>query len=154
MTADVSARYLVEHRLLPSALYSAGEGLLVEITEGAEGLLMDAYGYAEENVEDYTCPYTAEDFDTEVNVIDLNGDMGYVVRVDMPKPEVSPLCRAVYFCFDQRTDQCAYFTSELTPDGRYALCSWDAEGNHTNYGATDATLDDETEGVAMIFRGD
>ena len=154
MTAAESARYLVEHRLLPSALYSAGDGLLVEITDGAEGLLMDAYAYAEENVEGYECPYTAEDFDTEVNVIDMDGDMGYIVRVDMPKPEASPLCRAVYFCFDQRTETCAYFTSELTPDGRYALCSWDEKGTHLNYGATDATVDDETEGVAMIFRGD
>lgn len=42
----------------------------------------------------------------------------------------------------------AYFTSELSPAGKYLLCAWTADEAHLNYGET---ADDEFAAVAKLF---
>ena len=75
--------------------------------------------------------------------------MKQMVRVTMPKPEESPLCTRLYFCYNPLFGKIRYFTIEkgMVCD---MLCEWSDDGAHMNYGPISGTEEDERKKVWEI----
>lgn len=147
MAMEYEVRYFMEHKALPQALRTHRESLLLELLGGAKAIGA-LYAKAEDSNPDYTCPYDISQFTVTFHEYIDGKNAVFIVRVGMPEPECSPLCRAVYVCFSGGGHEDLYFTSELTPEGQYFLCCWPADGVHLNFG--DAPKDEFAK-VAELF---
>ena len=148
MSLAYEVRYFLEHKALPRALYHSREHLMASLLGRRNRAMMDFYAKAERSNPDYTCPYTSEQFSLIYREYIEHSHTVFIIRLGMPKPERSPLCRGVYLCFADDRCEDAYFTSELSPAGKYLLCAWTADEAHLNYGET---TDDEFATVAKLF---
>lgn len=148
MSLEYEIRYFLEHKALPQALHTNRAQLLASLLRGRGQAMMDFYGKAEDANPEYLCPYSAEQFSVVFReYIEKHGSV-IIMRVGMPEPEQSPLCRAVYVCFGGDGCEDAYFTSELAPTGQYFLCAWPSDGVHVNYGEVPV---DDFDRVADLF---
>lgn len=134
MVLEYKMRYFLEHKALPQALRVSRAQLLASLLRGSGQTMRDFYAKAEKANPSYRCPYTPEQFSTSYREY-INQDRSvFIMRIGMPEPEQSPLCRAVYICFGGEGCEDAYFTSELTPDDQYFLCAWADNDVHLNFG--------------------
>ena len=134
MALEYEMRYFLEHKALPQALRTSRAQLMASLLQGKGQTMMGFYAKAEKANPTYHCPYAPEQFSTKYREY-INQNLSvFIMRIGMPEPEQSPLCRAVYICFAGDGCEDAYFTSELTPAGRYFLCAWDDNDVHLNYG--------------------
>lgn len=131
---ELQARYYLEHKAIPNAFFQSGAQLMLSLMNGSGQTIRGFYAKAEAANPDYHCPYSAEQFSVSHRLCaGRNGSM-MMFRIGLPEPEQSPLCRAIYLCYSKHgmVNQC--YTSELSPEGTYFVCSWTAFGAHVNYG--------------------
>lgn len=57
------------------------------------------YRKAEQANPSYQCPYSDKDFSVDYQEFTNKKDSVLIIRIRMPEPEISPLCRAVYLCY-------------------------------------------------------
>lgn len=148
MALEYETRYFLEHKALPQALHTSRAQLLSSLLRGRGQAMIDFYKKAERANPTYHCPYSPEQFSMSYREYIKRVQSVLIIRIGMPEPEQSPLCRAVYICFGGDRCEDAYFTSELAPTGQYFLCAWPTDGVHVNYG--EATVDD-FDRVADLF---
>ncbi len=144
---EYEVRYFMEHKALPQALYTNRASLLLNLLRG-DKVMSDFYAKAESANPDYNCSYDASQFSVSHREYINEDNAVFIVRIGMPEPESSPLCRAVYICFSGDNYKDMYFTSELAPDGQFFLCGWSANDVHLNFGSTS---EDEFARVAELF---
>lgn len=131
---ELYARYFLEHKAIPNAFYQNGAQLMLELMNGSGKTIRGFYSKAEAANPGYRCPYTAGQFSVSNHLCKgRNGSM-LMFRIGMPEPEQSPLCRAIYLCYGKHGMVNRCYTSELSPDGAYFVCSWSESGAHANYG--------------------
>lgn len=148
MSIDYDVRYFLEHKALPHALYGSGVQLMASLMQEKGAAIRGFYGKAEVENPMYRCPYAEKDFFVDYLEFPQKKDSVLVIRIRMPAPEASPLCRAVYLCYGKITPKTMYFTSELSPSGVYCLCGWSSDEVHLNFG--DAP-DKEFDRIAELF---
>ena len=148
MKLDFQVRYFLEHKALPQALWNNREQLLLSLLRENQKAMMEFYKRAETANPLYQCHYTPEQFSMSYREYIKQKRSVFIMRIGMPAPEQSPLCRAVYFCFAGDDCEDAYFTSELTPAGQFYLCAWADNDVHMNYG--DETAED-FDRIAELF---
>lgn len=134
MSLEYEMRYFLEHKALPKALHESRAQLMASLLRGKGQAMMEFYKKAEEANPMYHCPYTLAQFSMSYREYINQKCSVFIMRLGMPTPEQSPLCRAVYLCFAGDGCEDAYFTSELTPDGQYFICAWTDDDVHLNYG--------------------
>ena len=147
MSIETKVRYCLEHKTLPEALWQNRAQLLLSFLQGKEQVMVELYKQAEKANPEYACPYSAEQFTVCFReYVEDNGSV-LILKVEMPAPESSPLCRAIYICFagDQHED--FYFTSELASTGQYYLCAHTANKMHLKFDEAD----NEFDKVAELF---
>ena len=132
-------RYVVEQRLLPAELYSSGAMLLTRVL-GDVNPVMQHY-YAETGAE-----RPKGSFSETHRVYYHDGISVLIIRIEMPVPEVTLHSRAVYLCYNDKSGENLYFTSELTEGGKYVLCCRPGSGTIKRILCGDAP-----EGVAEEF---
>lgn len=151
MALEFETRYFLEHKALPSNLYSNGTLLLDDFSNKGGRAMCDYYGRAEMVNETYCCPYDEDDFEAHVRTYIRNGCSCTIVRVEMPEPEQPLLCRAVYLCGTSIGTQRLYATSEFAETGEFYLCCWTPDGSHINFGEAPDDPNDEFDMVADLY---
>lgn len=125
-------RYHFEHSALPRYFFDDPANMLDVLNRVGAYTLFASLG--DENGVEYD--YTAEDFPQRLYTA---ADGTQLMQLDLPRPEVSPQCYRIYMLYNPDTGFAAFYTIEYENLlGETALlCSWDAEGNHADYGAVD-----------------
>ena len=141
-------RYNLEHDMMPKTYYKSSSSLLNSILDKGEKFFSDLYLVYSPSVE---IVYTESDFKVSQKRVMNDDKMLYFVIIDMPKPDYPLLCRRVYFCCDVESDIVRYYTSELSEDGCYFICSWNKHFNHSNYGAAPKDKEKEFRKVGNLF---
>ena len=145
--------YLLQHKMLPELLYLKKEEFLFSLLRNAGGMLVFFWNsLVAEHPAPAKCPFSAEEIKACKKDLIADGRRAVIVAVVFPEPDVPPMCRCVYFCCDE-TGRAAYFTSEKSFDSSYALCGWDENEAHINYGKYIDTFEEELAEVESIFCG-
>ncbi|MBR3966425.1 MAG: hypothetical protein IKJ91_05045 [Clostridia bacterium] len=134
MSLEYEMRYFLEHKALPKALHESRAQLMASLLRGKGQAMIEFYKKAERANPKYHCPYTLEQFSMSYREYINQNRSVFIMRIGMPEPEQSPLCRAVYICFAGDGCEDAYFTSELAPNNKFFLCAWADNNVHLNYG--------------------
>lgn len=150
MDLDFHVRYFMEHKALPSNLYTEGMRLLSRFMISGGKAMLDYYAKAEESTP-FECNYNTEDFGINFRTYIRDNDSCMVLRIEMPEPERPLLCRAVYLCYGTRGGYELYVTSELAEDGTYYICAWDEQAQHFNFGDAPSDPSDEMDMAAELF---
>lgn len=150
MDLDFHIRYFIEHKALPSNLYSEGARLLSRFMISGKNAVLDYYKKADATTS-YDCLFTLDDFDVNFRTYIRDDDSCMVLRIEMPEPEQPLLCRSVYLCYGTRGGYELYVTSELAEDGSYYICAWTERGQHFNFGDAPADPSDEMDMAAELF---
>ena len=132
-------RYYFEHRLLPSMYYDDPEKLLDTLRDPGA---FDIWLWLTEQV-GMDVTYQEENF----RFRELNREDGiYMLIQELPKPEDTPLCSRLYFCYQAETKTAWYYTIEYDNffGESYFLCAWTQDGNHLDFG-TCPTVDSTAE---------
>ena len=145
---EFDVRYFLEHKAMPRALYATGAQLMASLMQSKGAAVRGFYRKAERANPSYQCPYSDKDFSVDYQEFTNKKDSALIIRIRMPKPEISPLCRAVYLCYGKKKPENMYFTSELSPSGDYCLCGWTRDDVHLNFGDSSAK---EFDRVAELF---
>lgn len=103
MALEYKTRYFLEHKALPQALRTSRAQLLATLLRGKGEAMMGFYTKAEKANPTYHCPYTAEQFSTSYREYINQNRSVFIMRIGMPEPEQSPLCRAVYIRYDSNS---------------------------------------------------
>ena len=148
MPIEFDVRYFLEHEAMPRALYATGAQLMASLLQSKGAAVRGFYRKAERANPSYQCPYSDKDFSVDYQEFTNKKDSALIIRIRMPKPKISPLCRAVYLCYGKKTPKNMYFTSELSPSGDYCLCGWTRDDVHLNFGDSSAK---EFDRVAELF---
>ena len=147
---EKSIRHIVEHMLLPAALYNTGSALLSEIIRSPGTVLERMYAEAANacgeqlSFDSNSVSVTNQEFHKEQDSI-------LVIRIEMPAPSSVLDCRAIYLCHSQRGGHNILFSSELGSDGRYYLCGHDWKNRIINFGPAPEALQGETDNVVIFF---
>lgn len=116
-------RYELEHRILPMRFYQDCEAMVQEIeTEGTS--YFEAL-YAEAGVPSKDA--------CDVGLLDYEGGVN-IIRVFVPKEDEIALCVCLYLIYSKDREAMRYLTVENSPEGGYALLSWDENLNYKHYG--------------------
>lgn len=128
-----SDRYQFEHSVLPDfILGSDGADIIRIILHNKGAFFVNGYKFIHKDEENYTCPYETSDFKFIPVKLD---DEKYCLRINLPEPEVSPLCRSIFITHNKNFGNRRYFTLETgTKPGEEFLCEWDKDKKHINYG--------------------
>ena len=141
MPIEFDVRYFLEHKAMPRALYATGAQLMASLMQSKGAAVRGFYRKAERaRSEEHTSELQSQHHISYASVL--------IIRIRMPEPEASPLCRAVYLCYGKKTPKNMYFTSELSPSGDYCICGWTRDEVHLNFGDSSAK---EFDRVAELF---
>ena len=151
MALKFEARYFLEHKALPKALYNEGASMLRSFLVERENFMMKQYDRLASFSAEYDCPYCNKDFEVNFRTYVRDQETCMVLRVEMPEPEQPLLCRAVYLCYGTKGGYKLYVTSELAEDGNYYICAWNEAAHHFNFGAAPADPSDEMDMAAELF---
>lgn len=151
MNLDYYARYYVEHKALPRALYTEGVRLLRSFMLEGQDAILGYYNKVSNINQMYKCPYNRADFDVNFRTYVRGEESCVVLRVEMPQPEEPLLCRAIYLCYGTRGGYELYVTSELTEMGSYCICCWTDTVCHMNFGDAPVDPNDEMDMAAELF---
>ena len=141
-------RYNLEHDMIPKSYYNAKINLLNSTLDKGGKFFSDIYLIYSPISE---IVYTEEDFKISQKRVMNDDKMLYFVIVDMPEPKIPTFCRRVYFCCEVETGLVRYYTSELTIDGSFFICSWNKHMNHSNYGLAPVDKEQEFRKVGNMF---
>jgi len=151
MKKEFEMRYYLEHKLLPATLYNEGKRLMATVMSKGPKCIYSLYEkFICVNL-GYSNPYSVKDFSIHSRTYVRGPEKFMVIRIGMPEPEVSPLCRAIYLCYGTRGGFELYVTSEMSPDGGYCICAWDDGRNHMNFGEAPEDANDEMDMAADLF---
>lgn len=148
MTEFEQFRYNLEHNILPNSYYNSKSDMLNSILDKEGKFFSDVYLVYSPTTE---IVYKEEDFKITQKRVMNDDNMLYFVIVDMPKPAVPMLCRRVYFCYEVKSGIAKYYTSELTQDGKFMMCSWNKHRQHANYGEAPTDKELEFRKIGNIF---
>ncbi len=84
-------------------------------------------------------PYRIDQFSVSVMVM---SDGTRALKIELPNPEDSPLCRRVYAFLSKGTEDVGFFcieNNEYDPKEGPFLCRWMPNGIHLNYGTGNRT---------------
>lgn len=151
MALEFEARYFLEHKALPNALYNEGARLIRSFLIDRGAYMLKQYNRLTEITPEYECPYTDEDFKVNFRSYIRDQEMCMVLRLEMPEPEQPLLCRAVYLCYGTKGGYELYVTSEFAEDGNYYICAWNDVGCHFNFGEAPSDPSDEMDMAADLF---
>ena len=63
----------------------------------------------------------------------VKGTDATILKVELPEPEESPLCRTIYMVYSNDLKERAFFTIERYDDGSYGLCGWLSPKCHVSF---------------------
>lgn len=149
----IETRYYVEHRMIPYSLFGAARRFIPLLMEQQGQLLIEMYHGMNQDDQNYQCPYQPDEFSVQAyNMFAYDDAMNYCIyKIDMPKPDVSPLCFRVYIGLSIEQRKVAYYTVERDPDGLSIICGWDNNGGHLNYGLSPKTEEEELIQINSYF---
>lgn len=149
---NYKVRYIVEHRAIPEIFYREKAGLLNAILDKQGQFFSQLFDLVSQTAEDEEAmSYSEEDFNIEPRGFRCEDMNVYVIIVDMPKPQCSPLCRTLYFCYEETTETVKYYTSEKSIETPYMLCGWNDDQTHVNYGRAELDREKEFMQTARLF---
>ena len=125
-------RYYFEHKMLPRYFYEKPEALLEVIRNVGVYPLWETV--AKENGTDPH--YPEEDYITHFYRAE---DGSQIIQIEMPDPDMEPLCYRIYFIYNPDKEITAYYTAECSsfvPEICF-ICTWDKEDNHELCGSRD-----------------
>lgn len=134
---DIAVRYAVEADILPHLILGRdGLSVVAAMLEKKSDFFVELFS------SQYVRIYSASDFSVKNFEIDANHS---ILEVEMPEPEVSPLCEKLIIAVDSSMKVIRYLTVEKGfAEGPFAsgpfLCEWklsneSSEGRmHLNYG--------------------
>ena len=129
-------RYFFEHRLLPQELYSKrGSNVIIGMLEQKGEFFVSVLNLLGSE-QGYKCPYSPSDFVLKPQLMRANGKTPSlaILAIDMPEPEITPLCSRIYICHDENFSRIRYYTLERSITGGNILCGWEKD-SHNNYGS-------------------
>lgn len=140
-------RYQLEQEILPKMLEQYNMGLMNAILD-KEGkfftdLLGVAFGARDES-------YKADSFEVYLQRARSDDKFFNFLVVRQPKPTALLLSDTLYLCYEETTDQTAYFTVEQSIGTARVICGVEG-GMHMNYGAAPDDPDKEFQKAANIF---
>ena len=147
-STNFEARYAMEHKILPHEMYAKGPQLMAALLGHRGDAVHALYAKLAESNPTYHCPYTSKSFSVSYKECTNDKKSMLMIQVSMPKPEKPWLCRSVYFCYGKDGQHDQYFTSELTQEGFYLVCSWTSWGAHATF---DIAPDNESDYVEQCY---
>ncbi|MEG0751223.1 MAG: hypothetical protein RR998_06460 [Oscillospiraceae bacterium] len=140
-----SARFEIEHKVLPSVLFSAEGGSLIHHIVSTKGAFVcDLYNkFCADDTK-----YIQSDF--VVNPFFVSDDLA-VVHVKLPEPERAHLCSSIYILHNTELSACRFFTIESTEDGGLSLGEWTSNEQHNDYGDVTADPAEQIAAIAGIL---
>ena len=148
MTDLEQFRYTLEQEILPNMFYKNKSDMFNAILDKGGKFFSDlylVYGPVTNIV------YTEDDFKISAKRCMSDNKMLYFLVVDMPEPTIPLLCQRVYFCCEVESEIVRYYTSELSENGSYSMCSWNKHHNHTNYDIAPKNEEQEFQRIGNIF---
>lgn len=146
--------YFLQHKMLPELLFSKKEVFVFALLKNAGKTLTFLWDSMVENLpEPETCPFLPADIKVYKKAVRSARGRGVIVALAFPEPNEPPMCRYVYFCWDE-SGQVAYFTSEKSINSPYLLCGWTESGCHLNYGKYIEGFGEELTEVEAMFWGE
>ena len=143
-----SARYSIEHEVLPQMLFSEDGAALVQHIVNRKGdFLCDLYnkfcfeGEGEKG-------YPSSQF--SVYPFMLSDDLA-VVRIEPPAPERPPLCHSIYILHSVDFKSFRYFTVERAPEDTRILGEWTPDRLHNDYGEVGSDSQEHILAIADIL---
>ena len=144
-----SARYAIEHEVIPSVLFSPdGAALVQRIVTEKGSFLSSFYNKFCTDGED---GYNEGQF--EIFPFFLSDELASV-RVELPGPERAPLCHTLYILHSKDFRFFRYFTVERNGDGNRQLGEWTPDKKHLDYGEVDAEHAEQLAAIAGILLPD
>ena len=133
MDLRFQTRYALEHQILPQELYSEnGPLLLLRLLKERETFFVDTLGFMSRKL-GIKCPYDRSDFAVKPQLVSKNGgaDKIAVIIIDMPEPEMPPLCSKLIICHGLKPVKIlGYYTVEKSIGDTFMLCGWTSGGGH------------------------
>ncbi len=129
-TYDTKDRYQLEHMILRQWILGAdGANIISAIIEQKGDFFIGLYKAMHENEENYSCPYSSDDFN--IKCIRLPGGKRdkLVLQLQMPNPERVPLCSNIFILHNEQFENRRYITLELSASGGYMICEWNGESH-------------------------
>ena len=122
-------RYLVEHRFLWEQFFRDPKMLIGNLlVPGGIFFIFEKLMFSVGRIH---CPYRMEDF--RISLMDICDPNNIIAMLEMPYPDLVPLCYRIYLLHDKKYMRFMYFTVERGQNGAF-LCRWDENGVHYNYG--------------------
>lgn len=147
--------YYLERYFFPESLFSVNfEQLLSSITTEKGEFCVGILKWINRAIHDYNCPYSADQFKPHVYKVKSGIDTVpyfYMLQLSMPEPDVSPLCKRVYFCHDEAYSNRYYFTVEKGVKHGWVLGEWKDNGIHVNHGECPADLEGELQRIEDLY---
>lgn len=143
-------RYLVEHYVMPNAVYANGLALPFQLMVDPGKTMVGIYEAVREDTNG-VINVDERDFSETYKVYEREEDRLLIVRVAMPVPVAVYQCRALYICFSKRDGKSLYFTSEMNADGDFMLCAWARDRAHLNFNIAPDTADGEFQLISQLF---
>lgn len=144
-----SARYAIEHEVLPTVLFSADGGALVQ------RIVMEKGSFLSEMFNKFCgegeTVYNPEQF--EVYPMLLSDELA-AVHIDMPVPERPPLCHALYILHSRDFSNFRYFTVERSAGDSRILGEWTPDKTHHDYGEIETEREAQLAAIAGILMPD
>lgn len=140
-----NVRYYFEHQFLGPMFFDDPELMLETLRNPG---IFDIWTWLTGQLS-FDLTYQESDF--SFRELDLNGI--HMLVQEMPKPEDTPLCARIYFCYQPETKGAWYYTVEYDNffGESYFLCEWTQDGNHMDYGVcptVDPAADNYEEALA------
>ncbi len=148
MTEFEQFRYNLEHDMIPNSYYNAKSDFLNALLDKEGKFFSDIYLVYSPTTE---IIYKEDDFKISQKRVMHDNKMLYFVIVTMPEPKYPTHCRRVYFCYEVESGIVRYYTSELSFDGSYMMCSWNKHHQHTNYGVAPKGDEEEFRKIGNLF---
>ena len=112
--------YYLEHRFMRDLFYSNDKEALKKLSDWYYyRSIVDVF-----NRRDPEEPIILKEEDFTVTEGRLKGNNALILKVDMPEPTESPLCRTIYMVCSEVLQEKLFVTIELYNDGTYGLCAW------------------------------
>ena len=143
-----SARYSLEHEVLPQVLFSPDGASLVQKIVNEKGDFLsrfyNKYVFDGEGEKGYPASQFA------VYPFMLSDELA-AVRIEPPAPERPPLCHYIYILHSVDFKSFRYFTVERAPEGTRILGEWTPDRMHNDYGEVGGDSEEHVMAIADIL---
>ena len=144
-------RYFFEHKMLPNYLEKNPSAFIMGVSIEKEAIINRCFeDLCKSNECEY--PFKEEDFNVELMKLDHEGNT-LMIRIDMPKPNISPECKNIFIIFNDDFTKYQYFTIEFDElVNKDFLCGW-KQDSHLNYGIIEnSDINEIITKIYMIFK--